>query len=84
MATAKMRATIERKLIKLAKVAESFDVDTETLRKWVKSGDFPEPHSIIQRTCLYDKAVIDQYLATGVWPVGTRFRKGVGMGRAAR
>lgn len=78
MAT-KNRPRVEKQLINHRKVAEAIDVDTETLRKWVEEGDFPAPHADIKTTWLYDKAMIDHWLATGTWPAEAKFR-----GRGAR
>lgn len=62
-------------------VARMCDLDTETLRKWVANGVWPEPHSIIQQTWFYPSEAIVHYVQHGVWPEGTKFRKGVGKGR---
>jgi hypothetical protein len=62
-------------------VARLCDLDTETLRKWVANGVWPEPHSIIQQTWFYPSDVILFFVQNGTWPEGTKFRAGVGNGR---
>lgn len=68
------RAKTDRQLINHRSVAKACDIDTETLRAWVAKGEFPRPHSTIQSTWLYDKAIIDHWLETGRWPEGAKFR----------
>lgn len=62
-------------------VAQMMDVDTETLRDWVADGEFPEPVAVISRTWFYDQAVVEEFIETGRWPEGTKFKSGVGRGR---
>ncbi len=74
------RTKTDRQLINHRSVAKVFDIDTETLRDWVVRGDFPRPHSIIQQTWFYDKAIIDHRLETGHWPTEAKFRNQRGQG----
>ena len=74
-------AKTDKQLINHRTVAKVLDITTETLRGWVAKGDFPRPHSIVQATWLYDKAIIDHWLDTGRWPPNASFRPGVGLGR---
>jgi phage terminase Nu1 subunit (DNA packaging protein) len=62
-------------------VADLFDVDTETLRKWVRNGIFPEPHDTLGQTWLYRAEWIDFYVENRRWPEGVKFRAGAGKGR---
>jgi hypothetical protein len=64
-------------------VARLCDLDTETLRKWVAKGRWPEPHSIIEQTWFYPTDLIHHYIHTGGWPEGTKFREGMGEARTA-
>lgn len=62
-------------------VARLCDLDTETLRKWVAKGEWPEPHSIIQQTWFYRAELIEYYIQHRQWPDDAQFRPGVGRGR---
>jgi hypothetical protein len=68
------RAAFNKQLVSHRTVAKVCDIDTETLRDWVASGDFPQPHSVIRATWMYDKAIIDHWLETGAWPKEAKFR----------
>lgn len=70
-------------LVTHREVAEACSVDTETLRDWVAKGEFPEPHSVIERTWFYRVDVVAHWLETGEWPRGARFKPGEGKGRQA-
>jgi predicted site-specific integrase-resolvase len=69
------------KLIPHRKVAKWLSIDTETLRRWVVAGEFPEPHGIIKQTWFYRASMIEHYMKHGSWPEGTRFK---GMARISR
>ena len=55
-------------------VAGWWDVDSKTLSRWVRTGHFPLPHSEQGRFLMFDRAVIEHRLKTGLWPEGTKFR----------
>jgi hypothetical protein len=62
-------------LIPHAMVAEKFGITTTTLRNWVASGEFPEPHSTLAQTWLYRVDFIRAFLETGRWPEGVKFKR---------
>jgi hypothetical protein len=62
-------------------VATMCDVDTETIREWVATGEWPEPHSVVRQTWFYAAEAIEHFIKTGGWPEGTRFKAGEGKGR---
>ena len=62
-------------------VAKLLDIDTETLRKWVRQGMFPLPLAVNGQTLFYKISWIDHYLKFGTWPDGVAFEPGVGRGR---
>ena len=70
------------KLLTHREVAGLLSVDTETLRGWVAEGDFPEPRAIIRQTWFYPADWVRHFIDTGSWPEGTKFKPGVGRGRA--
>lgn len=55
-------------------VAEWWGVDSKTLSRWVRTGYFPLPHSEQGRFLMYDRAVIEHRLKTGLWPATVKFR----------
>jgi hypothetical protein len=85
VATTKAKADVKigRQLIKHVLIAKALGIDAATLRRWVADGLFPEPHSDFGATWLYDRELIDHFLASGKWPAETKFRAGVGKGRQA-
>lgn len=60
-------------LVNHRRVAEWWDVHPKTLRRWVEKGEFPLPHSEQGTYLLFDRAIIDHRLRTGLWPAGTKF-----------
>jgi hypothetical protein len=69
-------------LLTIRTVARRADLDTETIRKWVAAGEFPEPRAIIKNTWFFDARVILHWLDTGLWLESARFKPGVGRGLA--
>jgi hypothetical protein len=61
-------------LIPLTLVADKLGITSTILREWVTKGVFPEPHSIFEQTWLYRVDLIREFLGTGRWPDGTKFR----------
>lgn len=62
-------------------VARLLDIDTETLRKWIKQGKFPRPITENGQTLFYKESWIDHHLKDGTWPDEVTFEPGVGKGR---
>lgn len=76
-----MRTKPNRRLLTHRDVAAMISVDTETLRDWVEKGEFPRPHSKIERTMFFRAEVIEHWLDTGDWPEAANFKPGEGKGR---
>lgn len=55
-------------------VALMCDMTTETLRRRVGRGTWPEPHSIVERMWYYRRTDIQAYIDTGEWPPTMRFK----------
>jgi hypothetical protein len=73
-----------RQLISHRSVAPLFGTSARNWRRWYLGGVVPIPHQQIGTLLLYDKAVIDHRLETGVWPEGVVFRgKAAPKGRTA-
>jgi hypothetical protein len=77
------RTSVSPKWITHREVAGLVSIDTETLRDWVATGEWPEPISVVRQTWFYRADVVERFLETGVWPEGTKFKAGVGKGRVA-
>jgi hypothetical protein len=71
------------RLITHKAAADRCDITTEMWRDWVDAGEFPLPHVEVRRTWLYRADVVDEFIRTGRWPEGVRFKAGVGKGRVA-
>jgi predicted DNA-binding transcriptional regulator AlpA len=69
------RETVEPVLVKLTTVAKLCSMDTETIRAWIKRGQFPQPLVNNERTMLYRKSDVDHFLAKGTWPDGMNWSK---------
>jgi hypothetical protein len=65
-----------RQLVNHRDVAKMFGTSPSNWRRWVNSGVVPLPHQSIATLLLYDRAVIDHRLETGLWPAGVQFLPG--------
>jgi predicted DNA-binding transcriptional regulator AlpA len=71
-------------LIRHKEVQQRADIDLSEIKRRIASGDWPQPHSIMERTWRWRRADIEPWLETGEWPATANFKNGVGRGRAAR
>ncbi len=67
------RAAPAIQLINHRRVAEWWDVQPKTIRRWVAIGTFPVPHSEQGTYLFFDRSIIEHRLKTGLWPAGTKF-----------
>lgn len=71
-------------LIRHKEVLVRADTTLAEIKRRIAKGEWPLPHSILERTWRWRRDVIEYWLTTGEWPEGAAFTKGEGRGREAR
>ena len=56
-------------------VATRLGITTQNIRRWVASGEFPEPHSVLASLWFYREDHVRAFLETGKWPDGAKFKR---------
>lgn len=70
-------------LIRHKEVLIRADITLAEIKRRIAAGDWPQPHSIMERTWRWRRADIEPWLATGEWPATANFKQGAGRGRLA-
>jgi predicted DNA-binding transcriptional regulator AlpA len=73
---------MKSELIRHKEVVERAGMTLAEIKRNIGKGEWPLPHSVIERTYRWKRHVIEHWLARGEWPQGTEFRK-LRSGRAA-
>lgn len=68
-------------LIRHKEVLARADMTLPEIKRRIAAGDWPLPHSILDRTWRWRREHIEHWLSTGEWPEGADFTKGEGRGR---
>lgn len=76
---AKSRDRLDRlpDLIDHRQIAKKLGKDCETVRNWIRDGEWPLPHSEVKTTIFYHLADIELWLNTGAWPAHMKFNRSV-------
>jgi predicted DNA-binding transcriptional regulator AlpA len=75
------KATAKSELIRHKEVLARADMTLAEIKRRMAEGDWPLPHSVLDRTYRWRREHVEAWLATGEWPEGASFAKGVGKGR---
>lgn len=68
-----MSQPFKTSLVNHRDVAKAFGVSTATLKRAIRKGEFPIPHSLLGSFILFDRGLIEYRLEKGLWPAGTQF-----------
>lgn len=58
-----MESTQPRRALRKNAVLEKTGLSNSTLYRLIKAGAFPKPFPLSERTCAWDEAAVDQWLA---------------------
>lgn len=75
--------TGKSELIRHKEVLARADMTLAEVKRRIEAGDWPLPHSVLDRTWRWRRDEVEHWLRTGEWPAGANFKKGVGRGREA-
>jgi predicted DNA-binding transcriptional regulator AlpA len=74
----------QSELIRHKEIQARADMTLTEIKRRMEAGDWPVPHSVLDRTWRWRRDVIEHWLTTGEWPEGANFKRGVGLGREAK
>ena len=77
-------ATTKSELIRHKEVMARADMTLAEIKRRIDEGDWPLPHSVLDRTWRWRREHVEAWLANGEWPEGANFKAGVGKGREAK
>lgn len=61
-------------LIKHREVVERASMSLAEIKRNIDKGEWPLPHSVIERTYRWKRSIIEHWLKHGEWPEGAAFR----------